>query len=145
MIDFETMFRKTKGLPFSEDGREYRAYIRLESGDHTRLRIRFVSGIESPRQGIRIDCAKDITFQKRRSRSLPFWRDSVPEEFLVQCAPHEEFNVRNLWDNGDGLEHSWHAGGAFWVETLGETLRLHANSTLLNDACEDLVVELTWA
>ena len=144
MIKFEQQFTATGGKPFSIDGTEYKMVFRVNSGNHHGLRIKFGDCIDSPNQGIRFDSNGNLTCRGKSNRAFVFWRNSAPDEFEITCPPQSEISIRNVWDNGDGVEQSWHAGGAMVVEQDERTIRIRANSTLQNDRCEDLHCELTW-
>ncbi len=144
MIEFEKRFIENKGKPFAENGTEYHMVLRSNSEFHHGLHVRFVRAIKSPRQGIRLDCNSPLHVNGVAGQSFVFWQDSAPTEFNVACSPNSDIVARNVWDNGDGVEQSWHAGGAMIVENADGMIRIHANSTLANDRCDDLVVELSW-
>lgn len=144
MIEFEKKFIESKGKPFVENGTKYHMVLSLKTGRHQGIRVRILKGIEHPRQGIRFDSESSLQANGVRGSSLVFWRKSAPSEFDVGCSPNSDIDIRNVWDHGDGVEQSWHAGGAMIVEEEGDVIRIRANSTLLNDKCEDLIVELSW-
>lgn len=144
MIEFEKRFIESKGKPFAENGTEYHMVLRVNSESHQGMHVRLVHAIQSPRQGIRFDCNLPLHANGVTGQALVFWRDTVPSEFDIACSPDSDIVIRNVWDNGDGVEQSWHAGGAMIVKNDGNIIILRANSTLSNDRCEDLVVELSW-
>ena len=144
MIEFEKRFIENRGKPFSENGTKYYMVLRVNSGNHHGIHVRFVHAIGNPRQGIRMDCDSSLGTNGTNGQSFVFWQDSAPSEFSITCSPNSNIVVRNVWDNGDGVEQSWHAGGAMIVEEADNLIRIHANSTLANDRCDDLVVELSW-
>ena len=52
--------------------------------------------------------------------------------------------IRNIWDHGDGVVHSWHAGAAMHMETTPDgVITLYCNSTLENTHCRDLIVDVS--
>ena len=144
MIEFEKRFIENAGKPFVENGTEYHMVFRINSGAHHGIHIRFVRAIKSPRQGIRLDCNSPLYANGAAGQSFVFWQNSAPFEFTVACAPGSDITVRNVWDNGDGVEQSWHAGGAMVVKEDSKVILIRANSTLSNDRCDDLVVEFSW-
>lgn len=144
MIEFEKRFIENKGKPFSENGTKYYMVLRVNSGAHQGMRVRFVHAIETPLQGIRMDSNSLLHINGASGRTFVFWRNSAPSEFDLACSPGSEISIRNVWDNGDGVEQSWHAGGAMIVENNDDLIRIRANSTLSNDRCDDLIVELSW-
>ena len=144
MIEFEKLFKESKGQPIVVGGREYRLLLSINSASRKFLHVKFCDSVERPLQGLRIDSETELKVNGRKGQGFVFWRNSAPREFDIECSPNSTLDVRNVWDNGDGVEQSWHGGAAFWLEMTGETIRLHANSTLQNDKCEDMTVELSW-
>ena len=46
-----------------------------------------------------------------------FWTDSAPPDILRKVHTKKgEIQVRNVWDPGDGVMHSWHTGAAMIVD-----------------------------
>lgn len=144
MIAFEKNFSANGGKPFCVDNTEYRMVVRVNSGNHGGIRVSFGQCINSPKQGIRFDCEAGLTCRGRSSQAFVFWRNTSPNEIDIACPHNADITIRNVWDNGDGVEQSWHAGGAMVVEQDERTIRIRANSTLENDHCEDFHCELTW-
>ncbi len=144
MIAFEQQFAASGGKPFSVDNTEYRMVFRVNSCNHKGIRVKFGECVKSPTQGIRFDSEGALTCHGKTNRAFVFWRGTAPDEFEIGCSTDADITIRNVWDNGDGVEQSWHAGGAMVVEEDGQTIRIRANSTLQNDRCEDLHCELTW-
>lgn len=144
MIEFEKRFFESKGGAFVENGTKYHMSISVNSGPHLGMHVRFMQAIKKPRQGIRFDSNSLLQSQGISSNSFVFWRNTAPAEFNIGCAANSNISIRNVWAYEDGVEHSWHAGGAMIVEEEANLIRIRANSTLLNDLCEDLVIEISW-
>lgn len=142
MIAFEEEFKKTKGMPFVSNGITYRMFYDLELGKNTEIKVRVIKFISSPRQGIRFDSAMPMSINGKQSNAFSIWLDSAPHDFTIACYPDSKVAIRNIWDNGDGVEQSWHAGGAMIMMKTENGLICKANSTLQNDSCDDLEVEL---
>ncbi len=116
----------------------------VNSGCYAGIHLGFGKCINHPKQGIRIDCNKPLSYNGKSSHALVFWKGSTQTDFNIGCPCNANLSIRNVWDYGDGVEQSWHAGGAMVVEQDNRTIRIRANSTLQNDFCEDLHCELTW-
>lgn len=142
MIEFEARFLESRGRPFQHNGKTYRMVYRYDTGNQESFHIAFQSGIEKPRQGIRLDSQEAMTVNGVAGQSFEIWRDTAPTSVQVNCQKHTEIAIRNIWDNGDGVAQSWHGGGAMVVEeNIGELL-FHCNSTMNNSDCRDLVFSL---
>jgi hypothetical protein len=50
--------------------------------------------------------------------------------------------VKNVWDVGDGVIHSWHNGAAMIVEPLPNGRRYRCNDGLADDDFDDIVFHL---
>jgi len=140
MINFENEFRATKGKPFVVDGITYRMSYDLEPGDNANIKVHIIKFDSSPRQGIRFDSEFPMNINGKQSNAFSVWADKAPHDFLIECVPNSKVSIRNIWDNGDGVEQSWHAGGAMIVENKKNLIVCRTNSTLLNDFCNDLEV-----
>lgn len=142
MIAFEEEFKKTKGMPFEHNGITYRMFYDLELGENTEIKVRVIKFISSPRQGIRFDSAMPMSINGKQSNAFSIWLDSAPHDFTIACSPNSKVTIRNIWDNGDGVEQSWHAGGAMTVAKIENGVICKANSTKHKDSCDDLEIFL---
>lgn len=140
MINFENEFRATRGKPFVVNGVTYRMFYELEIGDNTNVKVNIIKFASSPRQGIRFDSETPMSINGKQGTAFSIWPDKAPHDFLIECAPNSKISIRNIWDNGDGVEQSWHAGGAMIVEDRKNIITCRANCTRQNDSCNDLVV-----
>ncbi|OJW19261.1 MAG: hypothetical protein BGO58_03090 [Sphingopyxis sp. 65-8] len=50
--------------------------------------------------------------------------------------------MKNVWDTGDGVMQSWHAGGAMIVEEIENVRRYLCNDGELDDDFDDLIFTL---
>lgn len=143
MIDFEAEFKKTRGQPFRWNGAEYRMNFQLPTGAHSALFVRFVQSRSEWRQGIRLDCNHLLAVSGTKSRAIVLWHDTAPSEVEVICPTNEIVRVRNVWDVGDGTEHSWHGGAAIRVDEIGpQSWRLHCYDGHRSHADDSLIVDL---
>ena len=143
MIEFEEEFRKSAGLPFEIHGKFYRLTFPIATEQHLALQVRFVTARTDWRQGVRLDCKQSLMVNNQKSKAIVLWHDTAPAEVRVTCPANEIVHVRNVWDVGNGTEHSWHGGAAMFVESIGPShWRLSCNDGHIDDACDDLVVEV---
>ena len=145
MIDFESEFTKSQGQPIAIAGKKYYMYYSFHVPKETLVKIIFISAISTPRQGVRIDADKTIKCLGRETNSLNIWHspDKEEHEIAVFCPEETSFNLRNIWDNGDGVVQSWHGGGAMMVSQDGNKFIINCNSTLSDDRCRDCIFEVS--
>lgn len=142
MINFEDLFRKTKGQPAVVDGVAYNMMLKLfaKSGEEIHLQIDKV--IKAPRQGIRVDSDRPIVVNGKQGTAHSCWLCIAPSEIVIHCPQECCLIFRNIWDNGDGVEQSWHAGGAMTWTKVDGVMCVRCNSTLANDEMNDLVFRI---
>lgn len=142
-MNFEQEFRSTSGQPFTSEGIEFMLSYCITVPLSGVLLIRYKHCILTPKQGIRLDCAVEMSLDKDKSNAFNIWCDSKMRTVSVSCKPASKVMIRNLWDHGDGVVQSWHAGAAMHAETsLDGAVILYCNSTLKNTRCRDLIVEI---
>lgn len=77
-------------------------------------------------------------------RGIVLWHDTAPQtvelEFLGK--PSSTIEVKNVWDVGDGVIHSWHNGAAMIVEQLPSGRRYRCNDGFADDDFDDIVFRL---
>ena len=146
MIDFESEFIKSQGQPFAIDGKEYYMCYSIHVPKETWIKIKFISAISAPRQGVRVDADKPLEWRNRKGNSINIWYPYKKEEHetTIFCPEETSINVRNIWDNGDGVVQSWHGGGAMIVEENNGNRLFCCNSTLTNDRCSDCIFRILF-
>ena len=144
MIEFEKEFTRTRGQPFEINGRVYRMIYVLSDASPTEFVLKFEHAVRNPQQGLRLDCDAPLEINGYRDKAFVLWHGTVPERIIVRRTGPEKVTIRNVWDHGDGVVHSWHAGGAIIAESVtGNDILLYCNSTLDNSDCRDLIIRLT--
>lgn len=70
------------------------------------------------RQGVNLRTDGSLEVNNRSiPKSVVFWTDSAPPDILMKVHTKKgEIQVRNVWDTGDGVMHSWHNGAAMIVD-----------------------------
>lgn len=139
MIQFEELFVKAKGQPIVVAGITYCMMIRMNVASGDVLHILIDKLIQHPKQGIRFDSDKPIVVNGKIDNAHSCWLAVAPSELVVECPKECCLVIRNIWDNGDGVEQSWHAGGAMTETEVDGCKYVKCNSTLENDAMSDLV------
>lgn len=142
MIKFEELFIKAKGQSIVVDGITYCMMIRMNVESGGVLHIMIDKLIQHPRQGIRFDSDKPIVINGKIDKAHSCWLAVAPSELVVECPDECCLVIRNIWDNGDGVEQSWHAGGAMMCADVEGGKSVRCNSTLENDDMNDLVFRI---
>ena len=145
MVVFEEMFLESKGKPVKYNDVTVQMMDELPVGDLAHLRIRFESANSEWRQGISL--TTEGTFEvggQKIKRGLALWQDTAPQEVdVVVSSKSGTVQVKNIWDVGDGVVHSWHNGAAMIVDSDRERRRYRCNDGHPDDDFDDLVFELT--
>jgi hypothetical protein len=145
MINFEGLFRESKGKPIQYKGKELRLFdtIKLEKGENS-FKLVFEKAESEWKQGVMLSCKGffEINGQKVK-KSIVLWQATAPREveFFVQ-SDSDEMQIKNVWDISDGAMHSWHAGAAMYMEKTSSGNRYFCNDGHLDDNCTDLVFAL---
>ena len=145
MVIFEEMFLESKGKPVKYNDVTVHMMDELPVGDSAHLRIRFLSANSEWRQGISLttDGTFDVGGQKI-TRGLALWQDTAPQEVHVIVSSRSgTVQVKNIWDVGDGVVHSWHNGAAMIVDVDGERRRYRCNDGHPDDDFDDLIFEIS--
>jgi len=76
-------------------------------------------------------------------RGIVLWQDTAPQTVdLKVIGKVSTIEVKNVWDVGNGVIHSWHNGAAMIVETLPNGRRYRCNDGLADDDFDDIVFHL---
>ena len=144
MIDFEENFIRSKGQPIIIDGKKYHMFYSITVLSKTFVKIKFIRAISLPKQGVRFDADHLIECMGVSNYSFNIWYnpDKKMQEVEVFCAEATTLQLRNIWDNGDGVVQSWNGGGAMIVDKKDNKLNFYCNSTMANDQCLDCIFEV---
>jgi hypothetical protein len=121
MPSFESLFRESKGKPIVYKGQELRLVDLVPFAQGDRIRVTFERTCSEWRQGVGLKApgAVEVAGQTINGPIL-LWEDTAPTETEIRIlAPAGQLQVKNVWDTGDGVTHSWHHGAAMIVEELG--------------------------
>ena len=144
MPSFEDLFLKSKGKPIVYNGQTIQMVDRLAVVSDQRLRITFESVNSEWRQGICL--TTDGSFLVNRQvvkNSIVLWYDTAPQEVLLQVqTKNGECQIKNVWDTGDGVMHSWHNGAAMVVGEITSGRRYQCNDGRPDDNFDDLVFRI---
>ena len=145
MIDFEKNFIKNEGKPITIAGTTYHMFYSISVPQRTLVKIKFTSAISVPMQGVRVDANRPIECMGISNRTFNIWYnpDKKKQAISVLCTDATTLQLRNIWDNGDGVVQSWNGGGAMIVDKNDNKLNFSCNSTISNDQCLDCLFEVT--
>jgi hypothetical protein len=144
MPSFEDLFLKSKGQPVEYNGQTIQMVDRVPVTDGQQIRVVFESTNSDWKQGVHI--ASDGSFEvngQTVKKAVVLWKDTAPREVLLKVKSKKgECLVKNVWDIGDGVMHSWHNCAAMIVEKSGSVRRYKCNDGRADDDFDDLVFSL---
>ena len=96
------------------------------------------------RQGVNLttDGSFEVNDQGIKN-SIVLWHDTAPSEVYVKIHSRQgECLVKNVWDVGDGVVHSWHNGAAMIVEEFQNGRQYKCNDGRADEDFDDLVFSI---
>ena len=141
MVIFENLFRGSKGLPVAYNGRLLHLcdFVPCTQGDV--FRITFEATSSKWRQGVMVQVEGALAVAGDvHSEPIVLWEDTAPTEIeILVVAAKGPLQVRNVWDAGDGVTHSWHNGAAMIIEKIPGGRRYRCNDGYPDDDFDDIV------
>lgn len=144
MTVFEDLFFESRGKPV-----EYRGQTLVLSDDfpipeERSFRCVFEEVNSDWRQGVLLEVNGEFLVAGHQvENALVLWQDTAPAVVEVQVSTSDDvIQVRNVWDTGDGVMHSWHNGAAMVVDPTPTGRRYHCNDGRPDDDLDDLVFRL---
>lgn len=144
MVSFQSMFEKSAGKPIEYQGKTLVMMDDFPTEGATRLRLVFETCNGEWRQGVglRID-GKFKVHGQTINKGIVLWHDTAPQIVELEVPSKvSTVEVKNVWDVGDGVIHSWHNGAAMIVEPLPSGRRYHCNDGFADDDFDDIVFRL---
>ena len=144
MPSFQELFEQSAGKPIVYQGKTLIMVDEFPTGGVSHLRLVFEACNGEWRQGValRVDGkfkVNGITINK----GIVLWQDTAPAVVELEITPKVlSVEVKNVWDIGDGVIHSWHNGAAMIVEQLPNGRRYHCNDGFADDDFDDMVFRL---
>lgn len=117
---------------------------RLPVTHSQKIRVTFESSNSEWDQGIYFatDGAFEINGQTVK-KALVLWKNTAPHEVIMRVKSKKgECLIKNVWDVGDGVAHSWHNGAAMIIEESGPSRRYRCNDGKPDDDFDDLVFRI---
>jgi hypothetical protein len=141
---FQEMFEKSAGKPIEYQGKTLVMMDNFPTEGAKQLRLVFEECNGQWRQGValRFEGKFKINGQIIR-RGIVLWHDTAPQtvELEVMGKP-STIEVKNVWDVGDGVIHSWHNGAAMIVEPMPSGRRYRCNDGFADDDFNDIIFRL---
>lgn len=135
---------QSRGAPVHYRGHQLVMVDRFPLLGCDRIRVTLNSMGSEWRQGLRLDSSSLLTAETGETdKAFLFWFDSAPRCFTVAVqSGDDEIQVRNVWDTGDGVIHSWHFGAAMIVHELDHGRRYHCNDGHPDDDFDDIIFSI---
>jgi hypothetical protein len=145
MVVFEDLFLESKGKPVEYKGETVQLMDEIPIVNCVNIRIEFELANSEWRQGISL--TTEGTFEvggQKIKRGIALWQDTAPRVVEV-CVKSRlgTIQVKNIWEVGDGVVHSWHNGAAMIVSVNGNRRHYRCNDGHADDDFDDLVFALT--
>jgi len=144
MTDFQALFTQSRGEPIQHNGQTLHMADRFPVSNGQALRLTFDATSSDWRQGVHLSTVGSFNVAGQVIKSaLVLWRDTAPDavDFTVQ-SKSGFCSVKNVWDIGDGVMHSWHNGGAMIVSDYGSERLYECNDGYPDDDFDDLVFRI---
>ena len=147
MPSFEELFFKSKGKPVVYGNKTIQMVDRLcvQNGQEFSLTIESVNA--DWRQGVCLTTDGSFVVNKQTiNKSIILWHDTAPKIVQIKINTRKgELQIKNVWDTGDGVVHSWHNGAAMIVEEIANGRRYLCNDGRADDDFNDLIFSLNLA
>ncbi len=144
MPSFEELFRGSGGLPIIYKGQVVQLVDTIPVAGSAQIRVVFESTNSHWKQGVHL--STNGTFEvngQTIAGSILLWENTAPACVSLQVNSTDgKCFVKNVWDVGDGVVHSWHNGAAMVVENCGAYRRYRCNDGRDSDDLNDLVIRI---
>ena len=144
MFSFQDLFIKSTGKPVDYNGKTIQMVDKFPVNHKSEFKVVFEDCKNDWKQGISLSTAGTFIINGQKIKnSVVLWQHTAPNEldFIVE-SKSRELLIKNVWDIGDGVIHSWHGGGAMIVEELNNGRRYRCNDGRQNDDFDDLVFRI---
>lgn len=146
MVVFEDKFLESKGKPIEYNGKvlQMMDVIKMTESEENH-KVSFIQVNSEWKQGITLSTkGKFFINEKDFGSNIALWQDTAPKEIILKIqSTSKQFDIKNIWDVGDGTMHSWHAGAAMNIKSLNKGKKeYYCNDGHLDDNLNDLVFSL---
>ena len=139
------MFTESQGQPVEYQGRLIHMVDRLAVAKNQRIVVSFQKVNSDWRQGIHLSTVGRFEVNSQQIKtSLVLWQDTAPQkvDIIVQSRSGVCL-VKNVWDVGDGVMHSWHGGGAMLISDRDNGRLYECNDGRADDDFDDLIFRIS--
>ncbi len=146
MPNFEELFLKSKGKPIEYNGKEIRMMDEFPVKDGDTLILSMEKFNSEWKQGIYLETKGAFLVNNQKIKNkIVLWQGSTPKtvEFEVSLKKSGSILVKNVWDSGDGVMHSWHYGSGIIIEEIDDGKRYFCNDGHPDDNFDDLIFTLS--
>ena len=146
MPNFEELFLKSKGKPVEYNGKEVRMMDEFPAKDGDALILSMEKFNSEWKQGIHLETKGFFLVNNQKIKNtIVLWQDSAPKtvEFELSLKKQGSIIVKNVWDTGDGVMHSWHHGSGIIIEDIPDGKRYFCNDGHPDDNFDDIVFTLS--
>jgi len=134
----------SSGQAVEYNGRQIHMVDRLPVTKMQKIGVAF-EGVNSDwRQGVHLstDGSFDVNGQTVK-KAIIQWQDTAPQETdIVVRSKSGVCLVKNVWDVGDGVIHSWHGGGAMVISEQSDQRIYECNDGRDDDDFDDLIFSI---
>lgn len=145
MPSFEELFRESQGQPVKYKQHVIQLFDRVPIASDQRVRVVFESVQSDWNQGVALDTEGEFQVDDHPpvKKGVALWCKAPPRQFLVHIkSKKRQCLIKNVWDVGDGVMHSWHNGAAMIVEEIRNGRRYRCNDGRPDDDFDDLVFRI---
>ena len=144
MPSFQELFVKSAGKPIEYQGKTLVMFDDFPMEGTKRLCLVFEECKNKWRQGVALGFEGKFKVNGQIiSKGMVLWYDTAPQTVELEVIGKiSTIEVKNVWDVGDGVIHSWHNGAAMIVDLLPNGRRYRCNDGLADDNFNDIVFRL---
>ena len=144
MPSFQELFVKSAGKPIEYQGKTLVMFNDFPMEGAKRLCLVFEECKNKWRQGVALGFEGKFKVNGQIiSKGMVLWYDTAPQTVELEVIGKiSTIEVKNVWDVGDGVIHSWHNGAAMIVDLLPNGRRYRCNDGLADDNFNDIVFRL---
>jgi hypothetical protein len=143
MTPFQELFAKADGKPVWYKGQIIQLVDDWAVPDGQRIRLTFESVNSEWRQGVYLLSDGGFEVEGAETKTAVFWSDAAPDVIELSVKTKRgSFVVKNVWDAGNGVMHSWRGGAAMIVDPTPSGRRYRCNDGQVDDDFDDLVFQI---
>lgn len=145
MIVFEDLFIRTKGKPFSYNGKEIKLSDGIELYNSVAfIELEIISTSSEWCQGIIFSLEGSILINDLEMKNIMvIWENTAPKKIKFKVVSKNKLlKIYNVWKGTGGVTHSRHNGAAMYKEVVGDKIIYYCNDGHPNDDFTDLIFSI---